>query len=996
MLRSFLGSAVLLLPAVVLAAGPPARSAGPDFDRVIAPLLARHCLACHGGSKPRGGLDLRSRKSTLAGGDQGPALVPGQPDASPLLERIVAREMPPKKTVPPAEQALLRAWIAAGAPWGSDPIDPHRLSTHQSAGLDWWSLQPVRRPAIPPVKDSVWLANPLDAFVLARLEATGLSPSPRADRRILIRRLTLDLLGLPPTPEEVDAFQKDTAPDAWPRLVDRLLASPHAGERQARRWLDVVRFGESDGFERDLPRFNAWPYRDWVIRAFNADLPYDRFVRLQLAGDVLEPGDPSALAATGFLVAGPHDVVVPVSKAMRDTMRQDELEDLIGTVGQTFLGLTVHCARCHDHKFDPVSQKDYYRLVSALAGAGHGERGLVDPADQRRLAHLQQQSESLTRRITDLENPVRAAILAGRPSGKGPRPLAEWDFRQGLEDRLGKLHGTLHGSARRDDEGLHLDGKTGYVATAPLTTRLKEKTLEVEVKLADLKQRGGGVLSVQTNDGQVFDAIVFGEQQPGHWLAGSNFFQRTRPFNGPAETEAGRRTVHLALTYAADGTITAYREGVPYGTAYRAASPVVFAPSRAQVVFGLRHSPAGGNKMLAGTIVRARLHARALSPDEVALSAGTLIPEAEIVDRLSPSQREQRRAWRQQRAGLQDEIRALEARRERKLYAVVPFQPEPTYVLKRGNVLDRGELVAAEPISALTNHTPLPAVAPEAPEGERRRRLAEWISSPRNPLIARVIVNRLWQWHFGVGLVETSNDLGFHGGQPSHPELLDWMAGELIRSGWSLKHLQRLIVTSSTYRQSSAFRPEAARLDADNRLLWRHTPQRLDAEAVRDCALAVSDRLERTLGGPPYQDFRTFFFKGTQFYEPVEQVGPTFARRTVYRMSARGGRNPFLDTFDCPDPSTTTPRRAATTTPLQALALWNNALVFDLAESLAKRARREAGPDLDAQLDRVFLLAYTRRPDPRERALIRPFVQRHGLPALCRVLLNSNEFLQVE
>jgi hypothetical protein len=479
-------------------------------------------------------------------------------------------------------------------------------------------------------------------------------------------------------------------------------------------------------------------------------------------------------------------------------------------------------------------------------------------------------------------------------------------------------------------------------------------------------------------------------------MAGSNFFERTSPLGGPTETEADRRTVHLALTYAADGTITAYRDGVPYGTAYRASRPVVFAPGRAQVVFGLRHSPVGGNKMLAGTLVRARLHARALSADEVALSAGTLVTEVEIVERLSPSQREQRRAWRQERAALQDEIRALEARRERKLYAVVPFQPEPTYVLKRGNVLDRGELVAAEPISALTNYTPMVSLGPEAPEAERRRRLAEWISNPRNPLVARVIVNRLWQWHFGVGLVETSNDLGFHGGQPSHPELLDWLADELIRSGWSLKHIQRLIVTSSTYQQASVFRPEATRLDADNRLLWRHTPQRLDAEAVRDCALAVSNRLERTLGGPPYQDFRTYFFKGTQFYEPVEQVGPAFARRTIYRMSARGGRNPFLDTFDCPDPSTPTPRRAATTTPLQALALWNNALVFDLAGALAERARQEAGPDFEAQLDRVFLLAYTRHPDPRERALIKPFVERHGLPALCRVLLNSNEFLQVE
>jgi hypothetical protein len=983
----------VLLTLAVSPAHSAALAAGPDFDREIAPLLARRCLACHSGAKPKGGLDLSRRKPALA------AVVPGRPNDSQLWQRIRDNEMPPKKPLPAGERALLRAWIAADARWGSDPIDAFRVTTASRAGYDWWSLRPLARVTPPAVRDAQWPRTPIDCFVLAKLEAKGVSPSPSVDRRVLIRRLTFDLTGLPPSPEEVSAFLADVRPDAYERLVDRLLASPAYGERWGRHWLDVVRFGESDGFERDLPRFNAWPYRDWVVSALNRDLPYDEFVRLQLAGDVLRPGHPDALAATGFLVAGPHDIVVPASDAMKESMRQDELEDVVSTVGQTFLGMTVHCARCHEHKFDPISQKDYYRLASALAGVGHGEQPWLPRVDSARIETIARRLEHVIEEIVGIEEPVRRQLLTERSRDKtvAPRPLAEWDFTTGLNDRLGGLHGKGRGSARQDAGGLSVDGKSAFVATVPLSKDLREKTLEAWVWLDNLAQRGGGVISVQTLGGGEFDAIVFGEQEPGRWMAGSNFFLRTRSFNGPLEKEATRRFVHIAIVYDVDGTIRAYRDGATYGKSYRTAGTITFRAGKAQVLFGLRHGEPNGNRLLAGRIRLARLYDRALSPAEIAASAGiTPIGAEDILSRLTGEERERHRRLLEERELLTHERERLRQAGGRKVYAILSAQPVPTRLLLRGNVTSPSEVVAPEIVSALAERVSATRLKPDALEGQRRLALARWITDANNPLFARVIVNRLWQYHFGVGLVETASDFGFNGARPSHPELLDFLAGEMIRRGWSMKAMHRLIVLSAVYRQSSRRRNDAMKIDADNRLLWRKTPVRLEAEAVRDAMLAAAGRLDRRLGGPSYRDFRTYFFKGTQFYDPLEQVGPAFTRRSLYRMGARGGRSPFLDTFDCPDPSTTTPRRAVTTTPLQALALLNNAIVLDLAEQFARRLRHESGDDITAQVRRAFELAYARPADGRELAVVVPFVRRHGLEAFCRVVFNSNNFVQVD
>jgi hypothetical protein len=710
-----------------------------DFDATIAPLFVQRCLDCHSGPNPKGDFDLSSRKKFLAGGELGPVVVPGQPDESLLWQYVDQDRMPPKKPLPARDKAAIRTWIAAGAKWGADPVDPHRVTTDKRAGLDWWALQAVKRPAIPAVDHSFEIRNPIDAFIAAKLRSAGLSFAPPADRSTWIRRLSFDLTGLPPAPEEVAAFVNDESPDAYERLVCRLLDSPAYGVRWARHWLDVVRFGESNGFEHDEFRPNAWPYRDWVVNALNGDLPYNEFALLQLAGDLRHPDDPAALAATGFLVAGSYDSVgqTQQSEAMRKVVRQDELEDIVGTVGQTFLGLTVQCARCHDHKFDPVKQTEYYRLAASLAGTRHGERSVPD------------------------------------------RQMA------GAATKLAAVN--------------------------------KQQDRSVDPK----------------------------------------------------------------------------------------------------------------------------------------------------------SQR---------------------------IYAVVPREPEPMFVLTGGNPARPGDVASAGAVAAVAGGGADFGLAANAPEADRRQRLAQWIASVKNPLFARVIVNRVWHYHFGVGLVETPNDFGFNGGKPSHPELLDWLAAELVQHHWSLKHLHFLIVTSATYRQASAYQHMAARRDADNRLLWRKSPMRLEAEAVRDAALRISGVLNERMGGPGFQEFRLQPAIGTttNTYLAADRTGDEFNRRTLYRAWARGGRNKLLDTLDCPDPSTTAPRRAITTTPQQALALMNNAIILRLAKQFAERVACEAGPEMNKQIKLAYRLAYGRAATAEEIAQVLDLLQGNSLEVLARAIFNSNEFLYVD
>ena len=464
------------------------------------------------------------------------------------------------------------------------------------ASSDWWSLQKIERPEIPEVKNKKWVRNPIDNFILSKLEEKGINPSPEADPRSITRRLHFDLTGLPPGP--------DSNSD-----INKLLESPHYGERWARHWLDVARYGESNGFEYDQLRPNAWTYRDWVIESLNKDMPYDRFARLQIAGDVLEPNNPGAITATGFLVCGAFDGLKPSGDKQRKIMRQDEMEDLVGTVSQAFLGLTVHCARCHDHKFDPILQKEYYQMASALGGVHRGDRDVPASGDP---SILKQKRDLLTNRLENGDKKIRELILKENKSvirkNSGPRPIARWTFDNDLKDQIGNMHGKAMNGAKIINGALQLDGQSGYVATAPLGRDIKEKTLESWVKLNSLDQRGGAPMSLLTLDGKKFDAIVFGEREPKRWMAGSNGYTRTKTFNGEEEKNAKDQFIHIAIVYKTDGEIIAYRDGKPYGSAYKT-DLVDFSAGQSQILFGKRHeTETGVNLMLGGSIDLSLIH----------------------------------------------------------------------------------------------------------------------------------------------------------------------------------------------------------------------------------------------------------------------------------------------------------------------------------------------------------------------------------------------------
>ncbi len=1004
MRHKFLGLGLFLFVCVTASRLAVAQQPGvQNFDRTIAPLIARHCLDCHQGEEPKGDLDLSTRTTAMAGGESGVAIVAGNLDDSLLWEHVDSGEMPPKKQLSLSEKKQLQTWIVSGAKWGSEEINPFQFSTDHRAGLDWWSLQPISQQQPPQTHQ-----NQIDSFVSAQLAAKGLSLSAPAEDRILIRRLYFDLLGLPPTPQQIDQFLTDPAKDAYEKLVDRLLASPHYGERWARHWMDVVRFGESNGYEYDQPRNNSWHYRNWLIQAFNQDMPYNEFVERQLAADVLYPNEPDSFAATGFLVAGPHNTTLPSSAKMRSTMAQDELEDLTGMVGQTFLGLTVNCARCHDHKFDPISIEEYYQFSSTLAGVKHGERNLPNPTtveQKQRLQVVKRTVANLQTEIEKTERPIRKAILSDRENGqldspKPPQPLATWEFDSDPSDGTGNLNASLVGNAKLKDGFLELDGKTAFAQTPPISAPIGARTLEAWVQLNNDSQRGGGVISLQTMDGVNFDAIVFGEREPKKWMAGSNGFVRTQPFDGEIEKEATSKPVHMAIVYSEDGLISAYRNGKPYGKPYRPGPIRRFEAGKAQIVFGLRHRPTGSNRMLAGKIDRARLYDRALSSDEVAVSANAVlddyVTEAQILARLTPDGQAALAAKKLKLANLLKEKSAIENPPAKKIYTSLSNNPGVSHLLQRGNVSDPGNEVSPTGLFAVSGVNADFKLPPDAKEGDRRRRLANWITDQKNPLFSRVIVNRIWHYHFGQGLVSTPNDFGYNGGVPSHPALLDWLATELQRHDFRLKPIHRLMVTSDTYRQAAKSKEEAMPIDANNRLLWRKSAHRLEAESLRDAIVSVAGQLDPELGGIGYRDVREFKYKGSHFYEPLSELGTEKRRRTIYRFSPRGGRNPFLDTFDCPDPSTATPKRADTNTPLQALSMMNNDLIFQMSELLAQRVTRERGTDVNQQVARIYELAFGRLATAAEIEAASQFSSEHGLPALCRVIFNSNEFIFIQ
>lgn len=974
------------------------------FTQRVQPILTR-CVACHSGPMPTGGLDLSTRAGALKGGESGPVLTSKSALRSVMFKKAAAKEMPPDEPLTTEQVETLRRWIDAGAAWEGTLAAKRRAPRMEPkrAGLDWWSLQRPRRPVLPPVQSRQWVRNSIDAFVLARLETNKLQPAPAVDRATLLRRVTFDLLGLPPTPAEIDAFVADPSPQAYEQVIDRLLASPHYGERWGRHWLDLARFGESQGYERDKIRDHAWRYRDYVIDSFNADKPYSQFIKEQIAGDVLTPVSPEGIVATGFLVAGPWDEVGQTQQGllMRLRVREEELEDLVATVGQTFLGMTVNCARCHNHKFDPIPQADYYRLKAALEGVRHGDRSLLTPTEQKardeQLTQLNRQIGQLESQIAALEQAGRENLQGGRDVTAGlPVPLARWTFETDARDVIGRLHGALHGGAVAVKGRLRLNGKGAYVRTAPLSHPVREKTLEAWVALSNLTQRGGGVMSIESGGGRVFDAIVYGEREPKKWLAGSDFFHRTRDLMAVAEPGQPGELVHMANVYSSDNHITVYRNGAPYGTAYvptsASANLQTYAANDGRILIGLRHTGAG-NGFLAGEIDEARLYDRALSAAEVSASfrAGPeMIPLETVLAALSAEQRRHREALLAELARQRHSLPAIGS--PALAYAANSSQPPPTFVLARGDIEKKREQVSPAGLSAVKAISPEFGLPADAPEGARRIKLADWIVHPDNPLTARVLVNRVWHYHFGRGIVASPSDFGFNGDRPTHPELLDWLAREFLAQGGSMKRLHKLILLSNTYCQSAQFNPQAAAMDGDNRLLWRFHPRRLEGEAVRDAMLCISGQMNPQMGGPSFRPFNLKIFN-SHFYELTDPIGPEFNRRTVYRINVNSAKSPLLDSLDCPDPSVKMPRRSVTTTPLQALGLMNNSFVVRQSRQLAERVANEAGPR--NQVTAAYRLAFCRPPSSVEAKRAEELVRDHGLESLCWALFNASEFMYI-
>jgi hypothetical protein len=613
----------------------------------------------------------------------------------------------------------------------------------------WWSLEPLARPALPSVKASGWARNPIDAFILAKLDSLGLKPSPEADRATLVRRVTFDLIGLPPTPEEIESFVRDGRPDVYERLVDRLLASPAYGERWARHWLDVVHYGDTHGYDKDKPRPNAWPYRDYVIRAFNEDKPYWRFVQEQLAADVLFPDEPRLIPALGFIAAGPWDFIghaeVPETKIDGKVARHLDRDDMVTNTMQTFTSLTVQCAQCHNHKFDPIAQEDYYSLQAVFAAVDRTDRAYdTDPA--------------LARMRTELK---------GKPNELAALPPPRMAY-------VGSVH------------------------------------------------------------------------------SGQGAFRGTGPDGG---------------------------------------------------------------------------------------------------------------------------------------------KPRRIFVLARGNVLKPGMEIGPGALHAVTALPARFTLPPGHSEGDRRAALAKWLTDSRNPLAWRSIVNRVWHYHFGKGIVETANDFGRNGQLPTHPDLLDWLAVEFRDNGQSLKGLHRLVVTSATYRQSSSGNLASENIDANNRSLWRMNRRRLEAEAVRDSVLMIAGKLDRRMYGPSFQDFVIDKPEHSPHYEYhlFDPDDPKCHRRAVYRFIVRSQQQPFMTTLDCADPSMQVDRRNESNSALQALAMLNNDLMIVMAKHYAAKLEQHG-----IDVEQASFECLGRRPSAEEIEALRQYSRKHGLANACRVLFNLNGFAFVD
>jgi mono/diheme cytochrome c family protein len=817
----------------------PAPTGAEALAKQVYGLFKQHCVECHGDGK-ESGLDLRTEAGLQKGGTRGKVVVAHQPNASRLYKAVMHDgdlHMPDgADQLPHAARETIRLWIESGASIASVPeanvAEPATAAAELAKREErpirpeerqYWAYKVPVRPPVPTVSRPGWTANPIDAFLLDAMTSKGLTPSPRADKRTLIRRAYLDVIGLPPSPAEVEAFVDDASPAAWERVVDRLLASPHHGERWARHWMDLARYADSGGFEFDVDRPEMYRYRDYLINAFNQDKPYDQFVREQIAGDELTPRTDEGMMATGFLRLGPEG----------GGTRLDAIDDLITTTTLTFTGLTVSCARCHNHKFDAIPQKDYYRIQAIFYSTSNVEHPLVPAAEV-------EANRRETQRITALQKPLR-----------GRKEAIERPYHQQIIDR------------------------------------------EV-AKLPEYMQIAWQTPPEQRTEGQRLNVIQI---------------ERTLEINS------------LRKLVTEDDVV-------------------------------------------------------ALMPADVKAQHAALVAEIEALEKQKP-----RRV---------PSARAIGERSR---------TPQPSHFLHRGSADARGSVMTPGVLSVTTDTDwEFPEPPPDARSSWRRRGFADWLVSPANPLTARVMVNRIWQHHFGEGIARTPSNFGRMGEPPTHPELLDWLAVEFVERGWSMKAMHRLMLTSQAYQMASADTAANVKIDPENQYLWRMPRLRLEAEVIRDAFLAAAGTLDRTIGGPsifPYIDPDLFEKSSRRDWDGKPDDDPSTWRRSIYVFSKRSIRFPMFETFDQPNLVNSTDRRNRTTIAPQALILMNNSSVLFHARQFAERVEREAGADPAAQVDRAVRIALGRPADAIERRRGVELIQTgpNGLAEFCHVLLNLNEFL---
>jgi hypothetical protein len=1000
---------------VVMTVGTRAVAAPPDgpgeafFERDVRPILVASCTKCHGAKKQESGLRLDSRSALIRGGESGPAVVPGEPSKSLLMRAINQQDdlvMPPDRKLTDAQIGVLRLWIERGAPWpGADTPAAVRSGTITDEDRRFWSFQPVSDPPAPTTVDRTWPRTSIDAFILAKLEASGLRPSPTADRRTLIRRATFDLTGLPPTPAEIAAFVADRSSDAFARVVDRLLASPRYGERWGRHWLDVVRYADTAGETADYPVREAYLYRNYVIESFNGDKPYDRFVREQIAGDLIAATDPGSrhaelVTATGFIASSRRFGFDP------QNYQHLTIQDTIDTVGQSVLGLSLGCARCHDHKFDPISAADYYALFGIFDSTRYAFPGSEEQKRPRDFVPLVAPAEAAARQKAYDE--ALARLVAEVVAIDARKAAIEPELRAVVG-----LDGSFEAQAIAAGPGLpwsHLEGARVTAASqSPFTN--------------------------------VYPAGSRGVSLPGN--AANNAFVQTLPINyTPATRDRIQFNFDFRVISGGDAT---YRIYLGHGPGKSAAVELDFNARHffvrsgdareqvrelkegdwynLQVVADLDARTYSGTVGLPGDLthfsdkafstgwdgnldtmfVDGYGHLPGIKPasevDNIAIGDAPFPPFDQSEDsrikvgelRSALDALDSRRATAEQ-----SRITLQKAGPFPSAYGVGDGLPHDARVQKRGEPTTPGDVVPRRFLQILGGDR----VVPES--GSGRLALAGWLTRPSNPLTPRVMVNRVWQHHFGRGLVATENDFGRRGLAPTHPELLDHLARRFLDGGWSIKSLHRLIMLSSVYLADGSGDPGPG-------LLARFPRRRLDAEEIRDAILFTAGTLDSTPAGPhPFPPVETWGFTQHGPFSAVYESD----RRSVYLMTQRLTRHPFLALFDGPDPNSSTPHRTATTVPTQALFFMNDPFVHKQATALAHRLA-SAGPDDRARLRLAFETTLSRPPSAEDELDCLAFLAAgrddHGSSgvapaeanilawaALARTLYSRNEFLFVD